>query len=42
MGSFAIEKHGGQNHEPSMVEIRARYEGDFGNFPDPKPVSPTP
>lgn len=41
MGSFAIEQHGGQNHQPSMIEIRARYERDFGNFPHPKLVLPT-
>lgn len=36
MGSFAIEQSGGQNHRPSMAEIIARHEKNFGAFPSPK------
>jgi adenosine kinase len=36
MGSFAIEQAGGQNHKPSMHQIKERFEREFGSFPSPR------
>lgn len=37
MGSFAIERSGGQNHAPSLLHIQHRYEENYGAFPSFKP-----
>lgn len=42
MGSFAIERSGGQNHRPDKARIMARYEENFGVWPEPKSARRSP